>query len=226
MKVPETQIGKIAVAWLKDRGYEVFEEVTPLSSLNRIDIVARLGKIIVAVECKSSLNTIVAEQASRWRGHANYVFVCAPRPKNYNQPGLSVVKYYCRQHGIGVMLCDVQHGYLEIDLDAKLWRDRTKYLERSLDGHTPNTGNAGCKINEDSDWKLTCKRLFEYVAKHPGCTIKEAMTLIAHHYRTDNTARSSMTHWLGLGKVKGVVAEKHGGKYLLYPTPASEEYQK
>lgn len=69
-----------------------------------------------------------------------------------------------------------------------------------------------------SPFRETCDKVKLYVKGHPGCTMKEVIEAVDHHYGNDATARSSMAHWIEARKVDGVEIRREGRRLALYPT--------
>lgn len=209
----EAELARKVVAWLLSEEYETWEEVSVGSA--RIDIVARRGPIVVAIECKTSLSLAVLGQAANWCGVANQSYVAVPSKYRANQHMNAI----CQAIGVGIISvgwdCDVrQHAPFIRRADA------SRITERLNDGNRTGGGNAAAGTNGGywSPWRETITQLTRIVAKHPGIALKEALPKFQHHYRTDATARSSLSHWIRTGNVPGIEARCEGRRILLFPT--------
>jgi hypothetical protein len=93
--------------------------------------------------------------------------------------------------------------------ERKEWR--APYLRELLTEaqrtHAPAGNNRGQRW---SPWVGTCAAVREFVGEHPGCTARECMAAVKHHYRTEATARNSMVQWVAEGKVPGVEQRRDG----------------
>lgn len=90
----------------------------------------------------------------------------------------------------------------------------------------PQQGYAAAGNNLGQRWSPfvgTCAAVRQYVAEHPGCTAADCMRGVQHHYRCEGTARSSMVHWVGQGRVPGVVQRREGGAIRWWPDAISVE---
>jgi hypothetical protein len=72
----ETELAKVVVGELRERGWTVYQEVTVGGSV--CDIVAVSGRVLWAIEAKLSLGMTVLSQAKAWNGAANLVSVAVP----------------------------------------------------------------------------------------------------------------------------------------------------
>jgi len=73
--IKETDVAAATVAWLADMGWEVYQEVSLGNGGRTVDLVARSGAILWAIECKVSLGLAVLEQAHDLLPYAHLVSV-------------------------------------------------------------------------------------------------------------------------------------------------------
>lgn len=97
--IKETDLFPPVKKWLEDKGFKVYSEVSPKRCNARADIVAIQDKITVVVELKTSLNLDLMEQCVAWKHRAHYIYAAVPKPKEFNQYSLSLL----RQEGIGLL---------------------------------------------------------------------------------------------------------------------------
>ncbi|MFF0828791.1 hypothetical protein ACFYU8_17695 [Brevibacillus sp. NPDC003359] len=72
--------------WLEQREFIVYPEVYCPRGGGRADIVVTSGPVVGVVEMKQSLTLDLIDQALRWRGHANYIWVAIPyKPNKYRR---------------------------------------------------------------------------------------------------------------------------------------------
>lgn len=209
----ESDLGARVVAYMRDLGWDVWQEVKAGRwDGPRVDAVGKLGRLVWAVEIKTSLGFRVVEQAHGWIGHANYVSVAAPRPSS--KFALKV----CADYGIGV-LCAGWGATVSEALAPKLWRKRSETLARCLTEERRQIGAAGSAGGEYwTPFRKTCRALCEAVQARPGQTLREIVAAVATHYRTPGTARSSLAKLIERGVVAGVRSEIGADRQLrLYP---------
>ena len=196
----ETELAQYFIEYLSC--YDLYFEVGALSGC--VDIVALSGKIMIAYEVKTSFNFKVIEQAVGNKQAFHYSYVCVPYAKdNYFQIKI------CEDYGIGVLVYNqygrynIKHDILE-KVPAKLNRHAItkhnrlhEYQKRSI---------AGCASSGDriTPFKITVENMLRFVRVHPGCTIKEMMSGISHHYGSDKAAISTTYQWLNKGVIKGI----------------------
>lgn len=222
--VSEQVIAGAVVYWLKETGWEVYQEVVVGGP--RADIIATQGPLLRVIEVKTSFTTTVVEQAWHWCPWAHFVHIAIPssKSKRYQRNGRSVLRAFCRDHGIGVL--DIRDAGWNEDRELRIDEDIPSKLRRSamverirkqLRPEHQRWGNAGNADHQYwTPWRGTCEDWRRYVEKHPGCTLKEIIEKAGHHYRTDSTARSCMAKYLSDGVIDGIVVKKTQKGLALY----------
>jgi len=203
----EVELAQHFVNYLSD--YDLYFEVDYHGC---VDIVAIHNRISIAVEVKTAFSFKVLEQALNNQRWFNYSYAAVP---TFNDWGLQ--RRLCQDYGIGLLLYS-QHYGVEERIAPRLQRRSNKQLllrlhdwnKRSLPGAPSGVGQ---KI---SAFQVTRQNLYNYVKHHPGCTIKQAMSGIAHHYSTDKIAATNIYSWLYQGVIKEV--EYHRGKLYIKQT--------
>lgn len=71
----ETELFPSVKQWLEERDYDVYAEVTSITTGGRADVVGVSGPAVAVVEMKNSLTLEVVAQALRWTYYANYIFI-------------------------------------------------------------------------------------------------------------------------------------------------------
>ncbi len=230
-ELPEAKVAAAVVKWLRERGWQVYQEVAagPIA-----DIVAtqQHGKALIAwiIECKVQLGLAVIDQALHWKlyGMAHFVSVATPRA-NSRAP----------RHAINALLVDNGIGQLEVEPS---WSGDGHVLERLEPAFFRGVGRSGNSIRDIrtylreeqkthvaagtangghwSDFKDTCQKVSRYVHEHPGTTLKALLDAVDTHYASKASARSTLAHWIEKGKVPGVRIERSGRALLLQPDDA------
>jgi len=209
----EVELAAKVTAWLTSQHWEVFPEVQPGVSWPRADIVARQSGRIWVIECKTGLGLAVMQQAADWRTWAHWVSVAAPRARRGRARDLA--RRVLEWLGIGCLIVDgpLVTQYLPAQLQRRL---SGRYLIDALnDGHK-EMGIAGSQGCYWTPYKETCRELLAFVKKNPGCSMKQAIDGISHHYDKDTTARSCLLQWIHHGKVPGVRGVREGRRIQLY----------
>ena len=206
--------------WLRDEGWEVWEEMQPVSGGPICDIVARRTGIVWAIEVKSSLGFRVLAQACRWRGMVHQVS-CATRAVKSQSDELYLKQQTCESLGI---------GWDEVNLVGKV-RHQVQPVERQVDvvwkfdPQKNRRGIAGTKgdYRRYTPFKATCHKLLGHVMEFPGTQIRYAVKEIDHHYKSDKSARSALLRAVDDKIVPGIIATVEAGITYLYPTQEAQE---
>jgi len=207
----ESELAAVVVRWLREQEWEVFQEVQATRGGRRADIVAKRGRLLWAIEAKRSLSLALLEQGVSWQWRAHHVSVAFPLGKGRGM-GLAV----CKWKGLGA---------LAVTEDRVVERLAPR-LNRRIGGHLADVlvpqqadyapaGNAGGAFW--SPFKETCQNVLAFVREHPGCTSKELVEGVDHHYHSSATARSALLHWVGAGKIPGIRVEVEKRRARYYP---------
>lgn len=209
----ETELGPPVIDWLTERGWDVYQEVTGPSG--RADIVATCGRLVCVVELKKSLGLDVLEQGSRWTRYAHLVWVGIPYPRRSDAHGFACKVAEWRGFGV-----------LHIGTDSVKEAKSAPLNRRPLDGLRGNLNPAQKTMapagtSRGGYWtpfKGTCQRLADYVGDNPGCSIRDAVEHIEHHYSSGSGARAHLTSLIEKGAVPGVVLRRDGKTALIWPS--------
>lgn len=179
-----------------------------------VDIVAITPtKLAIAYEVKTSFNFKVIEQALRNKPFFHMSYIAVP----YSHL-LWIQQKICRDYGIGLIRYNPNGYKYKIEEVIKPILNRkamTKYLrlheyqKRSI----PGTASNGDRI---TPFKITVENIGEYVRRHPGCSMKEMISNIDHHYHRDSGAMTSIYKWLNAGIISNV--NLINGKLFLAPS--------
>jgi hypothetical protein len=212
IKRHETDVAAPVVKWLQDLHFDVYQEVSMGYGSRRADIIAVMKPIIWIVEVKTSFSLQVLEQAWKWTRMAHRVSVAVPwskKPQFYD--------YLCKLMGIG--LFEVEYnGMVNCRVDPPLHRRVASGLILKRIHEAQRTfapaGNAdGCFY---TPFRGTVLELVQFVTSHPGCSLKEAINGIKHHYRTNATALSCVSKYIENGVIKEIRMEQDGRLRRLY----------
>jgi hypothetical protein len=213
-ELTEAQLGAAVVAWLTDQGWVVYQEV--LVSGGSADIVASQGRLLWAIECKTSLSLKVIEQAHRWLGLAHYVSVATPPTRAH------FGERVCRDYGIGTLRVVTNHPPLcevaEI-VAPRLQRRIGDRLRDKLCEEQKTFAAAGSTAGPRwSPFQRTASRLRDVVMQRPGIAFQQLIAEVPHHYGSVASARSCLRHWIAQGVIEGIELRLDRGKLLAYPS--------
>lgn len=186
-----------------------------------IDIVAINDKISIAVEVKTSFNFKVLEQAIGNCKRFNYSYVAVPEFKDDR-----FQKKLCEDYGVGLLT--LQSGYgnpIRNCVQPKLNRHASRNKLIPYLHEFSKTSIAGSKSGDGGKitaFGITVDNLERYVERYKGCTIKEAVDKISHHYGSNKAACASIYSWIRTGIIKSVRYEN--GK--LFPIDETKTAEK
>lgn len=167
--------------WMEERGFTVFPEVECRRAGGRADIVVTSGPLVGVVEMKQSLSLDLLDQALRWRGFANYIWIAIPYRKNgYRQ----FVNMVLRDYGIGVLFVS-KHGTVWTEGQARFMRRTVPHLQQSLTEHHQTSGIKGGHSGGGyiTPYRITINKVKHFL-KRAGdwCSIKEILDHCETHY--------------------------------------------
>jgi len=217
--VTEAELAKPLIPWLEAQHWTVYQEVQCSMYGAVADIVALQGNLSWVIEVKRSLTFALIEQATQWHGRARFVSVAVPSPKT-RAKGRRIAENLLEQMGIGLILIGDEN-----------WREPNQVIGPALrrrlyeglaiakfctEQHKTwaEAGTAGS--DHWTPFQQTARDVCRYVGEHPGCSLKELVDGIDHHYNRDATARSCLARWLREGVIKGVRVEQAGRAIKLY----------
>jgi hypothetical protein len=227
----ETDLAALVVDWMTQDGWDVYQEV--LTGQGVADIVGRRGKVTHVVECKLSANFDVIGQAWRQQAAGEYVSVAVPYPKR-GGGAWATFCHACKLMGIGVLAVAPEGwGRLRV-MEAVPPRWNRPYLKNAIGKHPrkryrPLLADMLCEEQKTAamagtnaggyhtPFKATCSRVQAFVRDHPGCSPKECIAGVEHHW-AKTSAPYTLAAFVGKGIVPGVRVEKIGGRLALFPT--------
>jgi len=235
--IKESEIAAVLRRWLDDQGWITYPEV-PVGWRSVVDIVAikREPEIVWCIETKTSLSRKVFHQCQYHFMYADLVSVGVPTPqrptdriekmKNHNENSL------LRGESIGMIYIDPKTGKCEEVLKSRndQWPVRSKFhgsrrqyllaLPDKMREYKAAGTPAGGVLTA---FRETCDLIAVFVREHPGCTIKELVSGIDHHYSSDKGACSTIcTRSDLISKKSRVLYKFENGRWRLYPEPEND----
>jgi len=222
----ETEVAAPVVAWLRESGWDVYQEVE--CRVRRADIVARRGRLVWVIEVKRSLDLNLMTQGRGWIGLAHMVSLAYPRRRNSRTA--DAAKHYASMDGLGLVevfrTWKLRDGGRDVAVlrveemarPAMNRRARPKFRLTEAHQTYAEAGNADGRFW--SPFKETCTAVAAVVSEHPGLTIREVVDRVDHHYASKQSARGSLLTWARSGKLDGVVVRggsKAEGAMRLFP---------
>lgn len=193
----EVELAQHFVRYLE--GFDLYFEV---DYYRVIDIVSINSGISAAYEVKTNFNFKVFEQAVENAQHFNFSYICVP---DFRDSWFH--RRLCDDYGLGLLMYDDRRGYGDV----------REYVSPRLNRHANNEclierlSNVSKKSKpgaQTGDGKritafaVTVENAERYVRGHSGCTLKELMENITHHYRNNQAARTNFYQWIHKGVIK------------------------
>ena len=214
MKRRETDVAAPVAKWLKEYAWDVYQEVSLGYADRRVDIVATRGPIIWAIEVKQSMSLALLDQAMSLVQIAHQVSVATPRLRH--KGGLRYIDEVLRVKGLGRLSVNGEYIFESVTPELHRWarvgRIRDNLCEEQKDGWAQAGSNRGGFF---TPFAGTRRALLTFVESHPGCTLKEAIAGIEHHYSTDKSALGSLYGLIGK-IITEVRIERDGRRLRLY----------
>jgi len=190
-KMKETELAKKFIDYLSC--YDLYFEIPT----RNVDIVAKSGILLMAFEVKTMLNFKVIEQAFYNIQYFHYSYICVPNPKG----NIGFQQRICEKFGIGILGHNEIMGVRELCKPRLNRKALTKYVKlpeyskRSIAGAPSNSGTT------ITAFKHTIDNMEKYIRRHPGCSLKECISEVSHHYGSESTAIASIYKWLNNGVI-------------------------
>ena len=216
----ETEIAAAVLKWLGADGWDCYPEVSWRGQA-RADIVAVRGPLLWVIETKTSLGLKVISQARYWlRLGALMASIAVPKQRKFRRSGADreLAKRVCEWLGVG-MLTVGSVGSISEPIPARLHRGNRDLSRRIADYLTPEMKRYTAGNAESRYWtpfKETVRRARMHISVNQGCTVKDLVDSIRHHYASSASARQYLVEHILEGRLPGVRAEKDGKIWRLY----------
>lgn len=230
----EQELGPPVVTWLRERGFDVYQEVKHGGVADLVGLAEAKPQRLVVVELKLSLSLDVLAQADSWRKQAHLVYVAVPRVKGGADKGRYFAYRVAESFGIGVLELE-RHGVyaglssveirqkVEAPIRRRIESGRYSLLAALRPEHKQKewarAGAAGG--GHWTEFKHTASRLRRVVEGYPaGVSMRQALLeLKEHHYASDASARGSLSALACQGVIDGITTEYVGKTLMLKSTP-------
>ncbi len=217
----EVELAKVIIQYLKEMGWEIYQEVQISSGGNIADIVAKQGNLIWILECKLSLSLYLIAQAKEWKNFGHYVSIVTPTKRGSKSFYIAedILKHYGIGHfevsdyGYNKEFSIYQRSSPRLNRKAMVHHVK-KYLTDTQKDWGAEAGNAN-KLRY-TPFQDTKRQLIQTVKDYPGLTIKELIDSINHHYSSDKNAKSSILQWIHKGIINELELKMEGRSYKVY----------
>lgn len=231
LKYTEEQLAQVAIAHLREMGYETYEEVH-LGPGPRPDIVGLRGPIIAIVEVKRSMSLTLLNQMMYWCGQVHYVYGAI----GAGRVGTAVDRL-CRHEGLGLWNIEsnlwgqnvepsITTATIRSVFDARLYRHKSALwtLDRIRDACNDHNrsgsawANAGSKTGGYwTPFAQTRRELHRLVKKDPGKKMEEYLNEMDHHYVSANSGKASLFDLIRRGILDEFELRREGRSLHVYP---------
>lgn len=183
--------------------YDLYFEVDYFRS---VDIVALEGGVSSAYEVKTTFNFKVLEQAVINSKYFNFSYICVPCFNDW-----SFQKRLCNDYGIGLLVFD-DHARCDTNeiielVRPQLNRHTTNLLLKNRLHQINKLSKPGTKSGDSEKitaFSITAEQVARFVGRNPGCTMKDMVNQISHHYDNDRLACVNLSNWIRSGVIKGI----------------------
>lgn|GEM_PF-2474090 len=195
--------------WMEQRGFTVYPEVECRHSGGRADIVVINGATVGVVEMKQSLTLDLIDQALRWRGYANYIWIAIPYKKNTHKKFVNMV---LQDYGIGVLTVS-KYGTVWTDKLPKFARKTLPHLKEALTEHHLTSGVKGGHHGGGyvTPYRITINNVRRFLQKKgTWCDMKTILDYCETHYAQPRSSlgkalQTYEAEWCETKKEKGVL---------------------
>jgi len=208
----EVDLAKLIVSHFS-KDYEVYQEVKACSS-RVIDIVVRKKSSLMAIETKVTLNMKLWEQAFKNKKWCGYSFIAIPQ-NVFNKSLRKMIYGMCKGLNIGVIVVDfdgnvsIQYNPAEeIPTQTLKLYDEQKSFALAGSGGVPYF----------TPFKKTVSEIKKYLEEHGKSELVTVMSSIDHHYKTHQSAISSIRKYVLKGAIRGIISSEDG-RYLELSQP-------
>lgn len=201
----EAELAAEAKRHFEAQGFECWAEI------EHIDIVARRGAEVIGIEVKKQFDTKLVEQALHAMNYCGAAYMVTPKVAG------GATKYIreavIEKSGLGcIEVMDwgwptSAHGRFEIRGIAEPTRRLHDGLKCITDLLVPEAknwtepGKPSCRAV--TKFRVTALRVRDYVADHPGCTVREVIEEVKTHWRKGNEV-ARLLDTIENGGVEGV----------------------
>lgn len=203
----EAKLALIIRDYFNNKGYTTYGEVIHKSS--RCDLIAKKDEEIIAVEVKMTFSFKLLQQAEYWLDKSNYVYIVVPSVFRRKKRNFAIK--VAKKFGIGVFEIN-KSGKIKLICDAKL--NKIKYNITLYKEQQQTISSNSCN-NYVTPFKLTVKKLNEFMEDKNKYVFKDLINEINHHYKSDKSAISALSKLIKDNVIDGYYFTKNGRTLIL-----------
>jgi hypothetical protein len=213
--VSEKDLAKRVIDWLVEQHWDVYQEVQFARSSGIADIVAVRAGLLWIIECKTSLTFTVLDQAWRWNAHLRSIAV----PAQARDSGSRSMAYRIAEKYLKVGIIEVGKYTNEV-CSPPIMREYHRYAKRMIselcEEHKTRLAAGSNGGGYYTPYRRTMDEVRRFIVYNPGCTLKQIMTSIKHHYASDASARSCIRTALSEWERNWCEVKMDGKEYRYY----------
>lgn len=215
-KTSETDVARPVVEWLQQWHWTVYQEVQHYRGGTVADIVAVQDELVWIIEVKTSLNLSLLAQAYDWKYYGHYISVAVPTISQRSS-GRDIASIILKDWGIGLIeveydnVCETNEPRLHRKGLAHEFRERLREEQKTW----AEAGNS--EGRRYTPFQGTRRGVQNYVRRNPGCTIKDLIDNVKHHYYSPASAKGCLLRWIQNGVIDGIRMDMEQRPYKLYP---------
>ena len=207
----ETELAIKVITYMENMGWETYKEVGGPGGC--ADIVGVKGNKTWIVECKIHPSLKVIEQVHNWIGYTNYLSAATVNKGNTYALSIILKLLRCGYLYSNKHTANIYEFFPPKELEVTSKKPIIKYIK---DFHKEAIAGSSGGSNQWTPFKQTVKNAEIYIKAHPGCSIKELVNNIDHHYASAISAMSSIPVRINEGIIKNIYIKHHHGKIGLF----------
>jgi hypothetical protein len=187
--ISETEIAAKVIKWLDEQHWDIYQEVQFRNYGCRADIVAVRSGYVWVIECKTSLTFTVLEQADHWQSHFRSIAI--PSARSLQGRGFA---YHIAVQYLNLGILEIGDNGVRERTGPKLMRyfhqSSKRMISQLREEHKSTLAAGSYGGGYFTPYRQTMNEVKRFIARTPGCTLKEIMQDLSHHYASDTSAKT------------------------------------
>lgn len=209
----ESELAEKIIEHLEKKGYTSYKEVSMRGKGGNARSDCYFTKEVngktetIAIETKMSMTLKVVEQADRWKKHANQVYVCVPTVTRKGWKSRKFAIKMCKALGIGVF----EYGVKGIkESNVGIINEKAKMPPLYEEQKSSVAGNDSGQFF--TAFKNTVNELDKFMDDKDEYLLTDLIKEINHHYKSENSAKSSLKKMIERKVIDNYTIEKKSNK--------------
>jgi hypothetical protein len=214
----EADYAKLLINHCESKGYMCYKEVcaSGTGGSRRADcyfVKKAKGEIIetFVVETKTTLNLKVIEQAYKWKGGANKVYIGIPKLKRKPVEARRFALLTCKKLNVGVI--EISNSEVKILYEPE-GIEKYKLPPLSIEQTKSQAGNANSEYH--TTFKKTVSNIDQFMKNRTEYLFKNLIKNIDHHYSNNRSAEGCILNYIRKGIIKNYsIVKKNKSLYII-----------